>query len=148
MIEGLTASQRKHIGNQQGDIFHMMKASDPEFSAFGEMYFSEVLPGAIKAWKKHSRMKCNLAAPIGNIKIVAYDERKDSRTAGQIVELDIGRNNYRLVSIPPGVWFGFANFSNSPALLANCASIEHDPAESENLPYNSPEIPYSWEKQT
>jgi dTDP-4-dehydrorhamnose 3,5-epimerase len=147
MIDGLIVSARKHIAHPLGDIFHAMKASDPEFAGFGEMYFSEVQPGAVKAWKKHSRMRCSLVAPVGKVKIVAYDLRDDSPTKGNILELETGRDNYSLISIPPGVWFGFANFSDAPALLANCASIEHDPTEAENLPFDTSEIPYSWKGQ-
>ena len=37
-----------------------MKCVDPGFEGFGEVYFSSVLQGLVKAWKRHSRMTLNL----------------------------------------------------------------------------------------
>ena len=35
---------------------HMIKSSDPEFKKFGEIYFSCINPGVIKAWHIHKTM--------------------------------------------------------------------------------------------
>ncbi len=63
--------------------------------------------------------------------MVIYDDRADSVTKGQTVHLQIGRDNYVLVRIPTGVWYGFKCLSPGPALIANCTDLPHDPGESE-----------------
>jgi dTDP-4-dehydrorhamnose 3,5-epimerase len=49
-----------------------------------------------------------------------------------------------LVTIPPLVWNGFKGEGASPALVANCATLAHDPEEIERLDPFSSEIPYDW----
>src|SRR5204862_49041 len=92
------------------DYFYIrdgVNADDPHFQRFGEIYFSVVYPGAIKAWHLHSRMTINYAVVDGNIKLVLYDRRPASKTSGQIQEIFFGQVNYQLVRVPPGVVNGF-----------------------------------------
>ena len=44
---------------------HMLRADDPHFSRLGELYFSVICPGVIKAWHLHSRMIINYAVVVG-----------------------------------------------------------------------------------
>src|SRR5207302_11271433 len=59
-------------------------------------------------------------------------------------ELFIGDANYVLVRIPPMVWNGVKGIGQAPAMIANCATHPHDPAEISRLDPFSPEIPYDW----
>ena len=52
-----------------------------------------------------------------------------SPTKGELQELFIGDANYVLVRIPPKVWNGVKGLGSLPAMIANCASHAHDPAE-------------------
>ena len=81
----------------------------PDFSkGFGEIYFSEVLPGHVKAWKRHTCQTQHFAVPSGLLKIVLYDDRPDSATRGVLCELALGRpEHYGLLRIPVNVWYGF-----------------------------------------
>src|SRR3990172_10176190 len=110
----------------------------------GEWYFSEVLPSAVKAWKRHRTQTQNLAAPAGRIRLVIYDDRPQSPTLGRLDVLELGRPDaYFRLRIPPGLWYGFSCVSASPGPLANCADLPHDPADNETLPIEDPRIPYS-----
>jgi dTDP-4-dehydrorhamnose 3,5-epimerase len=123
----------------------MLRSDVPEFTRFGECYFSEVLPGAVKAWKRHRAQTQHLAVPVGRIRLVIYDGRDDGPTRGQLLVLELGRPDaYLRVRIPPGLWYGFTCISKGPALLANCADLPHDPAEGETRPLNDPAIPFDW----
>jgi dTDP-4-dehydrorhamnose 3,5-epimerase len=144
MIEGVVVSPRRIIPDERGKVMHHMKATDPEFSAFGESYFSLVYPGVVKGWHLHHKMIINYAVPIGMIKLVLYDARDGSKTAGELMELYIGQDNYQLVKVPPYVWNGFKGLGNTPALVANCASIPHDPTEIERMDPHKSFIPYDW----
>ena len=48
------------------------------------------------------------------------------------------------MTIPPLVWNGFKGEGDEPALVANCATIPHDPGEIERLDPFDNEIPYDW----
>jgi len=122
----------------------MLKATDPHFERFGEIYFSTVYPGVVKGWHRHSRMILNYAVVVGMIELVLYDDRPTSPTHGQIQELFVGESNYCLVKIPPMVWNGFKGIGTFPAIVANCATIPHDPEEIERLDPMTRDIPYDW----
>jgi len=99
----------------------------------------------IKAWHIHHVMTLNYVVPVGRVKFVLYDDRPDSSTRGGLQELFLGEGNYQLVQVPPMVWNGFKGIGTVPALIANCATIPHDPSEIERLDPFSPKIPYKWE---
>jgi dTDP-4-dehydrorhamnose 3,5-epimerase len=121
--------QLRRIPDERGAVFHMLREDDQAFQRFGEIYFSLVYPGAIKAWHIHSRMTLNYAVPMGMIKLVCFDDRSDSPTCGCVQELHVGDLNYCLVTIPPHLWNGFMCEGGEPALVANCATVPHDPGE-------------------
>jgi len=144
-IDGVIITELRQIRDERGAVLHMLRCDAPDFARFGECYFSEVLPGAIKAWKRHRVQTQNLAVPVGRIRLVIYDDREHSTTPGQVQVLEIGRpDTYFRLRIPPGLWYGFTCISAIPALLANCPDLPHDPADSEVRTLNDPAIPYSW----
>lgn len=144
MIDGVHLHPLKQLPDERGKVMHMLKNTDPHFEKFGEIYFSCVYPGAIKGWHLHSRMTIHYAVVVGMIKLVLFDDRSGSTTRGQIEELFIGESNYQLVQIPAGVWNGFKGIGIGTAIVANCATIPHDPNEIERLDPLSSRIPYDW----
>lgn len=144
MIDGVRISPLKQILDERGKIMHMLRSDAQWFTGFGEIYFSCVYPGAVKAWHIHQRMILNYAVPQGRIKLVLYDDRADSLTRGQVQEIFLGPDNYCLVTIPPLVWNGFKGIGTEMALVANCASIPHDPQEIARLDPADNSIPYDW----
>jgi len=90
-------------------------------------------------------MTLNYAVPQGRIKLVLYDDREDSPTRGELQEIYMGPDNYCLVTISPRIWNGFKGIGTEMAIVANCASIPHDPAEIERLSPINDSIPYDWE---
>jgi dTDP-4-dehydrorhamnose 3,5-epimerase len=83
--------------------------------------------------------------PHGHIKFVLYDDREGSLTRGELQEVFLGPDNYCLVTVPPLVWNGFKGIGSEMAIVANCASIAHDPDEIDRLDPFDPAIPYDWE---
>ncbi len=147
IISGVCFTSLKEISDTRGSVLHMIRNDSPEFSQFGECYFSEVLPGVIKAWKLHSLQTQNLALPIGRIQIVLFDMRKSSSTFKKIEILEMGRpDKYFRLLIPPGICYGFKCIGTEKALIVNCADIPYTPSESSIYPINSNEIPYNWDE--
>jgi dTDP-4-dehydrorhamnose 3,5-epimerase len=144
MIDGVEIFPLRQIADERGKVMHMLRADDPHFQGFGEIYFSTVNPGAIKGWHIHSLMMLNYACVAGLVKLVLYDDRVDSPTRGRLQELFVGDPNYVLVRIPPMVWNGVKGLGSAPSMIANCASHAHDPQEISRLDPFSPQIPYDW----
>lgn len=145
MIDGVEIKQLKKIPDERGCIFHMLRNDDPIFEKFGEIYFSKVYPNVIKAWHIHTKMVLNYAVVSGMIKLVLYDERKNSKTFGEVMEIFLGDENYSLVKIPVGVWNGFKGIGNKEAIVANCATLPHDPDEIKRKDPFTKDIPYDWD---
>lgn len=144
MIDGVVITPLRQFADERGKVMHMLRADAAHFQGFGEIYFSCVHPGAIKAWHIHKKMTLNYAVPHGKIKFVLYDDREGSPTKGEVQEIFMGPDNYCLVTVPPLVWNGFKGVGTETAIVANCASIPHDPDEIERMNPFDPAIPYDW----
>ena len=116
---------------------HGLKKSDEGFNGFGEVYYSWVDFGFIKAWKKHSKMTMNLMVPFGNVKFVFFDP-KNKIFISKIVGID----NYIRITVSPDVWFGFMGKYKKRSLVVNFANIEHSDNEVEKKQINK--FDYDW----
>jgi dTDP-4-dehydrorhamnose 3,5-epimerase len=145
MIDGVQITPLRQIPDERGKVMHMLRSDAPHFRQFGEIYFSTVHPGAIKAWHIHKLMTLNYAVVHGMIKFVLYDDREGSPTRGELQELFIGESNYSLITVPPLVWNGFKGIGNQTAIVANCATHVHTPDEIERMSPFSDRIPYNWD---
>lgn len=144
-IDGVTIVELLELADERGAVLHMLRNDAADFKRFGECYFSEILPGSIKAWKLHHKQTQNLAVPVGRIRLAIYDDRLESDTRGNLQIQELGRPGaYLRVQIPPGLWYGFKGIGTETALVANCASIPHDPNEIERKDPFDLSIPYDW----
>ncbi len=144
MIKDVKITPLKQIIDERGKVMHMIRNDSEVFRGFGEIYFSCVYPGVIKGWHIHKKMILNYAVPYGHIKLVLYDDREKSPTKGELQEIFLGPDNYCLVTIPQMVWNGFKGIGTEIAIVANCASIPHDPKEIERRDPLDSSIPYDW----
>jgi dTDP-4-dehydrorhamnose 3,5-epimerase len=144
-LAGVWAYRLKIIPTVGGPVLHMLRTDSPLFAGFGEIYFSELEPGAIKSWKRHREQSQTFAVPVGRIEFVLYDGRDASPSFGTLERLVLGRpDEYKLLRIPPGLWYSFASRSETPSLIANLADQPHRADEIERLPLDAPGIPYCW----
>jgi dTDP-4-dehydrorhamnose 3,5-epimerase len=144
MIHGVIITPLKQIADERGKVMHMLRCDAGVYEKFGEIYFSCINEGAVKAWKKHKEMTLNLAVPRGRVKFVLYDDRPDSPTCGDVQEITLGPDNYCLLTIPANIWNGFQGRSEGMAIVANCATLPHDPQEVERRDSGDATIPYNW----
>ncbi|MFM8958115.1 MAG: dTDP-4-dehydrorhamnose 3,5-epimerase [Actinomycetota bacterium] len=141
MIDGVKVSPRRVIADPRGDVLHMLKRTDDVFGEFGEVYFSKVNAGQSKSWRRHLRATSQLAVPVGLVHFVLFDDRSQSPTRGERGDLEIGETNHHLLTIPPFVWYAFENTGTAAALIGSCASLPHDPSESERREFADPRMP-------
>ena len=147
MIEGVIVTPLRQIIDERGKVMHMLRKDSPTFTQFGEIYFSCTNPGAIKAWHLHKKMTLNYAVLSGQIKFVLFDDRPESETRGCVQELFLSPENYCLVTVPPLIWNGFKGIGQTTSIVANCATLAHDPNEIERKPAFDESIPYDWQIQ-
>jgi dTDP-4-dehydrorhamnose 3,5-epimerase len=128
MIGEVLYTPLRRIATPQGEVRHGLKASDPGFAGFGEVYFSEVIGGAVKGWKRHRRMTMNLIVVIGTVGFTLHDGADLRRDHVLSAEEDA---RYGRLTVPPGIWMAFQGIGRGCNLLMNVASCAHDPEEAE-----------------
>lgn len=144
MIEGVVIKPLNQFDDERGKVMHMLRSDSELFERFGEVYFSYVNPGKIKAWKRHQLMTQLLTVPYGEIEFVLFDDRIGSATCGQVQTVLVGEDEHRLLKIPPLIWYGFKGMAQHRSLIVNCADLPHDTNETERLHIDNGHIPYSW----
>ena len=145
VITGVFFQPLPTIVTTGGTVMHAIKVLDEHLPQFGECYFSTADGNQPKAWKKHSRMICNLFVPVGRVKFVFYDDRPESKDYQQMKEITISPAAYGRLVIHPGIWFGFSGLDvRGTSIILNVASVGHDPNESSRLEPGNGVIPYQW----
>jgi dTDP-4-dehydrorhamnose 3,5-epimerase len=145
MINGVKTTPLKQIVDERGKIMHMMKKDSEIFEKFGEIYFSTINPGFIKAWHLHKEATLNYACVKGKVKLVLLDDRKDSSTFGQYQELMLSPKDYFLVTIPPFIWNGFKGLDDSESIIANCLTLPHNEKEMVRKNMFDKSFSYKWD---
>lgn len=144
MIEGIKISNLKIISDDRGKVMHMLRNDSPVFKSFGEIYFSTIYKNKIKAWHLHRESFLNYACISGKVKLVLFDDRKDSNTKNQYQEIVLSPENYSLVTIPPNVWNGFKGESENMSIIANCLTLPHNEKEMVRKDPKDNYFSYNW----
>jgi dTDP-4-dehydrorhamnose 3,5-epimerase len=143
-IHDLQIVALRRIPDERGTIMHMLRADDPHFTQFGEIYFTTLYKDVVKGWHIHQDMTLNYACIHGRIKLAVYDPRPDSPTRGSLVEVYLGPDSHLLAIIPPGLANGIKGLQAPHSLLANCASHTHQPGRTSRIDPFDNDIPYDW----
>ena len=147
LIQDVVVTPLRRIGDGRGEVRHGLKADDRCFEGFGEIYFSVINLGVVKGWKRHKRMHSNLIVVDGLIRFLVYDDRSESSTNGQFMDIVCSIENYCRLTIPPGLWLAFQGLGSDTNVLLNFANIPHDPTEFDSLPISNdvmPWLPIQW----
>ena len=144
MIDGVKVVPLRRIPDERGTVMHMLRSTDPHFSQFGEIYFTTIYQSVIKGWHRHREITLNYACIEGRVKLVLFDDRAESPSRGDLMEVFLGPDNYSLAVIPPGVWNGFKGMTAPHAIVANCCTHPHDQSRTDRLDPLGTDIPYDW----
>jgi dTDP-4-dehydrorhamnose 3,5-epimerase len=149
LIEGVAVRGARVMPDERGRLGEIMRADDPWFVKFGQVYFTTTYPGVVKAWHFHRKQTDHFYVAKGLIKIALYDERKESASYGEVNELYLGEHRAGLVRIPPGVQHGWMCVGETEAYIINVVSemYDHkDPDEFRTPPHEN-HIPYDWSRK-
>ena len=129
MVEEVRITDCSIISDERGAIFHMIRSDDLVHKQLGGIYFSKGYQGFLKGWHIRRRAILDFAVSGTMIKLVPYDDKAASPTKGEIMDLFIGEENYKLVTIPSKTRNGFKVVGTKVAIMANCATEPYDPKE-------------------
>lgn len=149
MIDGVKVKKLKVMPDERGRLMEILRADDEAFEKFGQVYMTTAYPGVVKAWHYHKNQADNMAVVKGMMKIVLYDNRKNSLTKGEVNEFFVGEHNPILITIPREVYHGFKCISDEEAIVINIPTNTYNyesPDEYRVDPHKN-NIPYNWERK-
>lgn len=108
----------------------------------GQINYSVVFPGVIKAWHRHKHQTDYWMVLMGEAKVGLYDPEK-----GEARAIHVGEHNPAVIAIPPGIWHGMTALGGKPCGLLYYVTRKYDPAapDEERAPYDA--FPFTWEVQ-
>ncbi len=148
LIDGASARPLRVVPDERGWLMEVLRADDPEFSTFGQVYVSATYPGVVKAWHFHTAQVDHFACVSGMVKLVLIDTRDGSPTKGLVNEFFLGEQQPMLVRVPSGVYHGWKCISTTPSLVVNVPNAPYNreaPDEHRIDPHGT--LDYDWTRR-
>lgn len=147
LIQGVGIKPLTRHRDERGFFCEIIRQTDDFFSeGFGQLSYSVMHPGTIKAWHIHQRQIDWWFIALGEVKAVLHDCRPDSPTYSLTNEFFMGDGREPFVlKIPPGVAHGLKVISG-PAHLFYITSRVYDPSDEGRIAHDDPQIGYDWLK--
>ncbi|MCK4998483.1 MAG: dTDP-4-dehydrorhamnose 3,5-epimerase family protein [Anaerohalosphaera sp.] len=146
VIEGAGVRKAAVMPDERGRLGEIMRADDPWFQKFGQVYFTTTYPGIVKAWHYHKLQTDHFYVAKGIVKVVLYDRREDSSTRDTVNQIYLGEHNPGLLRVPAGVYHGWMCIGQKEAYIINVVSQMYNYAEPDEFrldPHDN-DIPYEW----
>jgi dTDP-4-dehydrorhamnose 3,5-epimerase-like enzyme len=136
-IDGVQIVELKRFHDDGGSMTELARLVDgaPQgMTGFTvrQVNFSEIEPGAIKAFHLHTRQTdVWFVPPSDRVLLVLADVRKGSRTEGATMRFMLGNGGSRLVRVPPGVAHGARNLGAATGRIVYFTDLHFsaDPSE-------------------
>ena len=121
--------KKKIIKTDNGSVAQMYEKSQKIIKNIKEIYFSNILPNKINAWKMTNSEQF-LTVPRGQLLFVVKSKKGFKK-------IKLGYpNNYKAIYIKPKTWYGFKCISNQQALICNVTSLTNSDAKKEKRERN------------
>ena len=148
-IDGATVRELSFYEDTRGRLMEILRCDDPEFEKFGQVYLTTARPGVVKAWHHHRLQADNFTVVKGAMRLVLYDNRENSPTRGNVMEVIVSEHRPRLVHIPKMVLHGFQALPPEEAIVINTVSEAYNRTAPDEyrLPPDTPEVPFDWYKR-
>lgn len=144
MIDGIEIIPLKRFDDERGYFLELFRSDNPKITSnLIQFNLSKTYPGIIRAWHRHVRDQVDYFICIdGCLKICAYDDRKDSKTYGELDEIIVQGDELKIVKVPGILWHGFKAVGTESAKLIYGVNnlYDYDNPDEERRPWNDPTI--------
>lgn len=109
-------------------------------------YSFTIRPGYVKGWNLHKLHEDRYCVLQGEMELVFFDPRPESKTFGQICKLSLNAYHRRIVNVPRNVWHADHNIGTTDVLVVNFPTMPYDHASPDKyrLPIDTDLIPYKF----
>ena len=152
MIDGVVIQELRFFADKRGFLVEILRNDNRLFETFGQVYMTACTKGVAKAWHYHKHQTDIFFCTWGVALVVLYDQRKESKTFGEIQEIVLECPSHgksvNIIKIPPLVVHGFTSLSEPEARIINIPNKLYDYKNPDEMRINwdSPEIPYQWDE--
>lgn len=149
LIEGVEIRYANTQADARGSVCEILNPSwgvHPDPIVY--VYQFTIRPGMVKGWHVHHLHDDRIFISSGTVKVVLYDDRKDSPTYGVVNEIYRTEHRRSIMVIPRFVFHAHENVGDKDALMVSMPSrpYRHDDPDVYRLPVNNDYIPYEFEK--
>ena len=119
MISGVIIKKIEMFEDERGWLAEVFRKDEIDYDP-AMCYVSETKPGVKRGPHEHKRqMDFFVFVGPGKFKVYLWDNRKDSPTYKEKMELEAGEGEKKIIIVPPGVVHGYKCISVIPALCIN-----------------------------
>ena len=120
-IDGVHLIRLTRHDDGRGHLIETLRRDElPLKIDFAMSYVSFTLPGKSRGPHEHREQTDVFAfTGPGRLKLVMWDNRRESPTYGRMSEHTLGEGAPATVIVPPGVVHGYVNVSDEPAMVLN-----------------------------
>ena len=120
-IEGVEVISLKRNEDERGILIETFRTDTLPGNIIPQMgYISYTKPGVARGPHGH-KFQTDIFSFIGpgNFKVKLWDNRKDSKTYKNFMEITAGEDNPVTITVPPGIVHGYKNISEILAMVLN-----------------------------
>jgi len=150
-IDGVQFRPTRPVPHEDGHLTEVARATWEQLAnPIVQVHVTTTLVGRTRAWGLHQRGTDRLFVVSGLVKIVVFDGRIDSPTAGRINEFTVSEKNPGLLVIPPNLYHGWRNIGTTEAIIINMPDkmYDYEAPDALDLPWDSQAaqtiVPYQW----
>jgi dTDP-4-dehydrorhamnose 3,5-epimerase len=148
MIQGVRFKELVTHADDRGFFRELIRHNDDFFAeGFGQLSHAVVLTGIVKAWHAHAEQTQWNYVVSGLFRVILYDNRPDSETFRERIELLAGDYQaVRVYKFPPGVAHGYKCLSG-PANIIYVTSGVYDTSDEIRIRHDDESIGEDWLKE-
>ena len=146
MIDGITVRKLQRFVDERGFFSELLREDwnglleDDNIVQFNLSYS---YPDIVRAWHRHLRGQVDYFLCItGSIKVCAYDDREDSETYGELDEIILSENDFKIARIPGILWHGYKAIGEDPVKVLYGVNklYDYDDPDEERRPWDDETI--------
>lgn len=146
MIEGIIIKEIKKFTDERGYFSEILR-EDWKDLIFGDQIIQYNLsysyPEVVRAWHRHLQGQVDYFICItGSIKVCAFDDRKDSKTYGELDEIILSEESFKIARIPGILWHGYKALGTKPITMLYGVNklYNYENPDEERRPWNDSDI--------
>jgi dTDP-4-dehydrorhamnose 3,5-epimerase len=110
------------------------------------VYSFTIRPGVVKGWNLHKEHEDRYCVLQGDLELVLYDPRPESKTHGEICKVVLSGLRRQLINVPRWVWHADHNVGTTDVVALNFPTLPYDHANPDKyrLPIDTDLIPHKF----